>query len=503
MTDTPDTKIQLRDMSISPRSTIREALQAIERGTLGVALVIDPASQRFDGLLTDGDLRRALLAGQGLESAVGTVQHPPTTTGRVGMSSEELMSLVKPSIRVVPLLDERGRVQDLAVLDRRVRLPIAEPQLGERELTYVTECVLTGWVSSAGKFVGQFEEMFARFCDTKYALATSNGTTALHLALLALKIGPGDEVIVPTLTFIATANAVRYTGATPVFVDSEPVSWGIDPARIEAAITPRTKAIVPVHLYGHPADMGPILAIAERHGLAVVEDAAEAHGARWCGRVVGGIGDIGVFSFYGNKIITTGEGGMVTTNRRDLYDAMRLFRDHGMSPERRYWHTVVGYNYRLTNLQAALGVAQMERIDGILARKREIAAAYTHGLSRIPGLTLPGEASWASAVYWLYSIVIDEAEFGWTRDEVMAYLKDHDVETRPVFPLVHQQPCYDLAGRFDVAERLSAFGLSLPSAVTLQPAAVDRIVSLLAHAHGARRGSPRAAVARSQPIASA
>jgi perosamine synthetase len=388
------------------------------------------------------------------------------------MSQEQVASLFSEPVRVVPLLDDGDRVVDLAIFDQRMRLPVAEPSLGERDLLYVSECVLTGWVSSAGKFVTRFEEVFADFCGTRYAVATSNGTTALHLALLSLGIGPGDEVIVPTLTFIATANAVTYTGAQPVFVDSEPETWNIDPNLTEEAVTPRTKAIIPVHLYGHPD-------IARRHDLDVIEDAAEAHGARYKGQRVGGIGDIGIFSFYGNKIITTGEGGMVVTDRLDLAEKMRMLRDHGMSPDRRYWHPELGYNYRMTNLQAALGVAQMERVDDIIAKKRRIADIYDEGLRQIRGLTLPPRNEWADNVFWLYTVLIDEHKFGVRRDDLMTHLRAHGVETRPMFPPVHQQPIYDTGQALPVSERLSASGMSLPSAPRLQEIEIERVVQVI------------------------
>jgi perosamine synthetase len=465
---TLDVKERIEAMSLPATATIRQAMQAINQGALGLALLIEPKTKRFVGLVTDGDIRRALINGHGLESPVSVVPRPEPKTAHAGMSADQVAALFSDPVRVVPLLNEAGQVVDLAVFDRRVRLPVAEPSLGEKELLYVTECVLTGWVSSAGKFVVRFEEMFAEFCGTRYAIATSNGTTALHLALLALDIGPGDEVIVPTLTFIATANAVTYTGACPVFVDSEPDTWNIDPNLIEEAITSRTKAIIPVHLYGHPANMDPILEIAARYGLAVIEDAAEAHGARYKGRRVGGIGDIGAFSFYGNKIITTGEGGMVVTNRADLAEKVRMLRDHGMSPERRYWHPVLGYNYRMTNLQAALGVAQMEKIDIILSTKQRIAQAYKERLREVPGITLPPEAPWAQNVYWLYSILVDAEIFGHTRDDLRTRLSEQGIETRPLFPPVHTQPIYNRGQCLPVAERLAATGLSLPSAASLK-----------------------------------
>jgi len=475
-----EVKERIKAMSVPPTGTIRQAMQAIDRTGLGLALLVEPDTKRFVGLVTDGDIRRALLSGHGLESPVSTVPRPEPKTAHVGMPADQMMALLREPIQVVPMLDHEGRVVDLTMLDRRVRLPVAEPSLGEKELLYVTECVLTGWVSSAGKFVTQFEEMFAEFCSTRYAIATSSGTAALHLALLALDIGPGDEVIVPTLTFIATANAVTYTCARPVFVDSEPETWNIDPIRIEEAITPHTKAVIPVHLYGHPADMDPILEIAARHGLAVVEDAAEAHGAHYKGRCVGGIGDIGTFSFYGNKIITTGEGGMIVTNRADLAEKIRTLRNHGMSSERRYYHAMLGYNYRLTNLQAAIGVAQMEKVEAILADKQRIARAYTAGLQAVPGICLPPHASRADNVYWLYSILVEPDVFGRTRDELMAYLKEEDIETRPLFPPVHTQPVYDTGQRLPVAEHLAATGLSLPSAVGLRPEDTARVVQAVA-----------------------
>lgn len=470
---------RIKDISVPAGSTIRQTMQAINKGSLGIALIVEPGSGCFEGLVTDGDIRRALLDGHGLESPVSVVRRPESKTAFIETSREEIAKLFSDLVRVVPLLNDKKQVVDLMVFDRRVHFPVSEPLLGEKELVYVSECVLTGWVSSAGKFVTRFEEVFAEFCGTKYAITTSNGTTALHLALLALGIGPGDEVIVPSLTFIATANAVTYTGARPIFADSETETWNIDPAVIEGLITSRTRAIIPVHLYGHPADMDPILEIAAKHNLKVIEDAAEAHGATYKGSRVGGIGDMGVFSFYGNKIVTTGEGGMVVTNDRDFADRIRILRDHGMSKERRYWHPVIGYNYRLTNLQAALGVAQMERIDSILQIKRDIAARYDAGLKDIPGIILPPRKSWAQNVFWLYSIIVDGKRLGIGRDELLERLKNQGIETRPFFPLVHKQPCYDLDLTLPKAEYLSANGLSLPSSPTLNIDDIGRIVTVI------------------------
>jgi perosamine synthetase len=357
-------------------------------------------------------------------------------------------------------------------------LPVAEPLLTGKELEYVTDCISTGWVSSLGKYIGEFERLFADFCGVSHAVAVSNGTTALHLALVALGIGPGDEVIVPSLTFIATANAVHYTGAVPVFADSEPVTWNIDPQDIARHITPRTRAIIPVHLYGHPADMQPIIELAVQHHLTVIEDAAEAHGATCRGQRVGSLGRLGAFSFYGNKIITTGEGGILTTNDGILDERLRFLRDHAMSTSRRYWHPEVGFNYRITNLQAALGVAQMERIEEFITRKRRIAAEYDRLLQKVPGITRPSHAKWAEPVYWMYSILLDDS-FPLPRDEVMARLRQQGIDSRPFFYPIHTMPPYASDLRRPVAEEISRRGINLPSAVTLTEEDIQRVAEAL------------------------
>ena len=474
-------------VTVLPDATVRQAMQAIEAGALGAVLIAAADTGRFLGLLTDGDIRRAMLRGIGLESPLARIDRPKSTTVRFGTPREQVVSLFTEVIRVIPVLDEKERVVDLALYDRRAHLPIAQPALGERELVYVTECILTGWISSTGRFVGEFERRCAEYCRVPHAISTSNGTTALHLALLVLGIGPGDEVIVPTLTFIASANSVAYTGAKPVFVDSEPVSWNLDPAAVENAITPRTKAIMAVHLYGHPADMRALRVICDRHKLHLVEDAAEAFGSTYHGEPAGSLSDIATFSFFGNKIITTGEGGMVLTRSAELAEKCRILRDHGMSPTRRYWHPVLGYNYRMTNLQAAVGVGQIEKIDAIIAAKRRIAADYQTLLAGIPGLTLPVEPAGSRSVFWLNSLCVDPMLFGTDRDTVMAELKKYGIETRPVFPVVNQQPYY-AAGphvHMPVAEQLSARGLSLPSDASLSLKEIQHVAKCLRNIHEA------------------
>lgn len=356
-------------------------------------------------------------------------------------------------------------------------IPLAEPVLTGNEQKYLQECLETGWISGSGKFVEAFEDGFAAFCGAAHGVAIVNGTAALHVALLALGIGPGDEVIVPDLTYIASANAVTYCGARPVFADVDPATWTLDPQDVALKISPRTKAIMPVHLYGHPVDMDPILDLAEAHNLYIVEDAAEAHGAEYKGRRVGTLGDIGVFSFYGNKIITTGEGGMIVTNNSTLASRSRLLKGQGMDPEHRYWFPIIGYNYRMTNMQAAIGLAQLERIEWFIERRLEVARWYNAALKSLPVLT-PIEADWAKNSYWLYSICVSEEI---DRDLLMNHLLERGVETRPFFYPMHKMPPYrdSTHDTFPVASRLAKQGLSLPSSANLTQEDVAYIARVL------------------------
>jgi perosamine synthetase len=349
------------------------------------------------------------------------------------------------------------------------RIPVSAPALDGNEKAYVLDCLESTWISSIGKYVGRFEAAFAEFCGVRHALTCSSGTAALHLALAGLGVGPDDEVIVPTLTFVATANAVSFCGARPVLVDSEPRAWTIDPALVEARIGPRTKGIVAVHLWGHPADMDALREIARRHGLFLLEDAAQAHGAEYCGARAGSLGDVATFSFYGNKIITTGEGGMVTTDDAALAERMRMLRGHGMDPERRYWHPVIGYNYRMTNVAAAIGLAQIERIDERLTHHRRLADWYREELADAPGLTWQVEMEWARHAWWMVTPLLGPGSPA-VLEEVIPQLARRGVEARPVVYPVHQLPPYapGAAGeRFPVAERVARLGINLPSGAGL------------------------------------
>jgi len=367
-----------------------------------------------------------------------------------------------------------------------IKFPVYRPRFTGKEKDLVLDCLESTWISSKGKYIGQFESRFADYLGTAHAVAVSNGTVALHVALEALGIGPGDEVLLPTLTYIASANAITYTGATPVFVDSETAYWQMDPRELEARITPRTKAIMPVHLYGHACEMAPIMAIAKRHGLKVVEDCAEAIGTRDGDRLVGTFGDVASFSFFGNKTITTGEGGMVTTADPEIADKVRRLKGQGLAKDREYWHDLVGYNYRMTNICAAIGCAQMDAIEEVIAMKQAVAGWYREALSGLPAEvhgTRPGSFN----SYWMVSILTDQAE---DRDRLRAHLKEDGIETRPLFPPMHLMPVYQRPGeRFARAEGLAQRGLNLPSYPELSRDDVAEISNSIARYFG--RGEAR------------
>ncbi len=359
-------------------------------------------------------------------------------------------------------------------------IPVNEPLIGGKELQYVTECLKTGWISSEGKFIREFEEKWAAYCGMKYGIALSNGTTALQVAIGCLDLKPGDGVIIPAFTIISCALAVIYNGGKPVLVDSEPRTWNMDTTKIEDKITERTKAIMPVHIYGHPCDMAPIWELAKKYNLIVIEDAAEAHGAEYKGKKCGGLGDISCFSFYANKIITTGEGGMVLTNNEGYAEKARSLRNLCFKKERRFYHSELGHNFRLTNMQAAIGLAQLERIDELIEKKRWIGHAYTERLKDIKGLTLPVEEPWAKNVYWMYGIVLDEST-GFNAAEFANKLKEKGIDTRPFFLGMHEQPGFHKMGLFKnehypVAERIARQGLYLPSGLTLTENQIDEVV---------------------------
>jgi perosamine synthetase len=358
-------------------------------------------------------------------------------------------------------------------------IPVGEPFISKKEEIYVLQAVRSGWVSSLGPFIKKFEKRFAKYIGSKFGLTVSNGTNALHLALVSLGIKNGDEVIVPDLSFIATANAVSYTGAKPVFVDVYPNTFCIDPNEVDKKINSKTKAIIPVHLYGHPAEMDSIMKIAKELDVWVIEDAAEAHGAEYKGKKVGSIGDIGVFSFYGNKIITTGEGGMLTLNRENIFNRAKFLKDHAMSTTDKYWHPELGFNYRMTNVQAALGMAQLERIETLIRKKRKIFEWYKEGLEGLEGIRLNPETSGMKNVFWMICLIIEERK-NLSRDKVIQKLRGNSIDSRPFFKPLSSMPMYKHnKWNNPVASKASKEGLNLPSSAKLGKEEVFSICKII------------------------
>lgn len=368
-------------------------------------------------------------------------------------------------------------------------IPVCEPMLAGNELKYVTEAVSTGWISSSGKYVTEFENQFAEYCGSKYGIAVCNGTIALHLALIGLGIGKGDEVIVPTFTMIASAFAVCYTGAKPVFVDADKDTWNIDVKKIEEKITSKTKAIMPVHIFGKMCDMDAIHALAKKHNLYVLEDAAEAHGASYHGVKAGASSDIAAFSFFANKNITTGEGGMVVTNNKEFYDRARYFKNvcFPLDGPRNYQHEDIGYNYRMSNVVAAIGLAQVEKADDYKEMRIRNHQLYKKYLSDVPGILFQSEPDKDCVdVCWMNTIVIDPAKYGHHKDELIAHLKENDIDTRLLFTGMHKQKAMkdygcDCFGEYPVCEWLTENGFYLPSSSSLTEEQIKFICGIISN----------------------
>jgi len=448
-------------------ATLREVLQRLNEGVSGIVMIVK-GDGTISGIFTDGDARRAVLAATNLDLPATDFMNRSFTVVEDSVPREERLANLGEKIRHLPVVDDSGRPVEILSWAELWKLPLVEPSLGGNELTYVSECIRTNWISSQGAFVVRFEGMFAEYHGVSEAVSVSSGTTALHLALVAMGVGSGDEVIVPNLTFGATANAVIHTGASPVFADIDADDWTLSAGDVEARITPRTKAIIPVHLYGLPAHMGELMALAEKHDLLVLEDCAESLGARFKNQLTGTFGKASAFSFFANKTITTGEGGMVLTDDPDLARRMRLLRDHGMNKDRRYWHEEPGYNYRITNMQSAVGCAQMERLDDFLLHRQEIGEIYRNRLGGIKGVRLQEFGTERKSSFWLYSIVLDES-CELERDELMQELEKEGIESRPMFYPLDEQPAYRKflgdggSTSCPVSHRLAARGLSLPT----------------------------------------
>jgi len=446
-------------------SSLIEVMKVINENAMGIVFIVDN-DKVLQGVVTDGDIRRALLNDKGLQSRVCEIISSEFSYGLISDGYEKLLGRMSNKVNVLPIVDPHFKVVDYFEYKQGAHFPVAIPNLNGNEFKYLTDAFLSSWISSSGEYIGRFEQEFSCYSDCQYGVAVSNGTVAIHLALIALGIGEGDEVIVPDLTFAASINAIIHANATPVIVDVEEESWCIDPKKIEESITSKTKAIIPVHLYGQACDMSSIMKIAEKHNLKVIEDCAEAHGAMYGGEKVGSFGDIGCFSFFGNKVITTGEGGMCVTNNVVLDEKLRVLRDHGMSKTKRYWHDVVGYNYRMTNLQAAIGLAQLERIDEIHRNRNHYEQTYKSILSE-KDFKFQNRLENRTKITWLVSVLLKD---NIDRDDFIGKLKGKGIDARPFFYPLSAMNIYKEYCRFEtpVARKLSKMGLNLPTYESLK-----------------------------------
>jgi perosamine synthetase len=464
----------LENLIIESSSSILEAMDLIDKNGLGICFVVK--SRKLEGILTDGDIRRLLLAKKTTDEIILNVMQKKCISLKVGSDIKTIQEhLVKTDY--IPIIDEENNIVDFASRARFHQIPLTQPILNGNELEYVTDCINTGWISSQGKYVNLFEEIFVEYTGGNSACAVSNGTVALHLALIALGIKPGDEVIVPNLTFAAPVNAIIYSGATPVLIDVNKNTMSMDVDELQNAITEKTTAIIPVHLYGHPAPMKEIMEVAKLNNLIVIEDCAEALGSFYDDKHVGTYGDAGTFSFFGNKTITTGEGGMIIFKDKLVFEHAKVLRDHGMSKDKKYWHEYIGFNYRMTNMQAAIGVAQMEVASDFIKAKQRIADEYDRNLDHIEGIQLPQSIGNVINSYWLYTLVLPK-DLSPLRDKILELMLKEGVEARPIFFPMSEMPPYqkyiDKNTNYEVSKYLSKSAISLPSGVNMNEHDIQR-----------------------------
>ena len=478
---TAKNNIPIESLLVTLPITFHDALEAINANMLGIVFIVDK-DRKLIGALTDGDARRDLLSGAALGDLItddsGFFNKTPHSLP-FDCKISEIWKLFEQEVRCLPLLDASHRVVDYSTRARIRQFMVLQPDIGEQEISNVLECVTSGWISSQGRFIGVFEKAFSEYLGGGHAIAVSNGTVALQLALTSLGIGRGDEVIVPNFTFGASINAIIHAGATPVLADVDPDTWTIDLDELKRLITPQTKAVMPVHIYGQPAHIDEIMEIAAEKGILVIEDCAEALGATYKKRRVGLDGDATCFSFFANKSITTGEGGMVVFKDAETAERARILRDHGMSPQKRYWHEYAGFNFRMTNMQAAVGVAQMDRIDELLDRKKLIFQTYDNLLSENQGVTLLPKNEWSENSYWLYTIILNGYKEG-VRDQLITHLGYRGIDARPGFYPMHLMDPYREFGQgaYPVSSHLAANSVSLPSSFGLSNEEIAHIVEI-------------------------
>ena len=479
-----DDGLQIADVCVTTDASVRETVELMDMNCLGVAFVLQ--GLQLVGVLSDGDFRRAALRGQtDLDASVTSIMNLKPTTLSLGAGAEETFAALASGLaegkRVFPRVDAEGNIRDFSYRQHWGLLPVAEPELTGREAAYVLECVEQNWISSSGPFVRDFETAFASYTGLDNPVAVSNGTIAITLALQSLGARAGDEFIVPASTFAATANAVVAAGGVPVFADVDAVTWGLSPESVEPLITDRTRGIIAVHLYGSPCDARGLREVSEKHGLLLIEDCAEAIGTEVSGRHAGWTSDASTFSFFGNKTLTTGEGGMVLFSDEEAARRAEILRDHGMSKTRRYWHEVVGHNYRLTNLQAAIGLAQVERAEALVQQKRYVGQWYEKRITDLVGVSPMPPSAFGVSSYWLFPILLDPA-FSDHRDTLMEALASEGIQTRVTFPSLNRMPAFSAfpaALDFPVASAIEKRGLCLPSTPTMTEESVDFVCQTL------------------------
>lgn len=464
-------------MVLESNVTLRRALDVIDKN--GKGIVFFQKNKKINGCLSDGDIRRLILNKVSLDENVESYIKKDffKFNNSENFSDRDWRVLKEKGIKIVPILNENGELIEFYDLFFDRFVPILEPDLTGNEKKYLIECIDSGWISSKGKFVALFEKKFSELHKDLFSTSTTNGTSALELALLSLDIRQGDEVIVPDITFAASINAVLNVGATPVLCDIKKLSWCIDEKKIEKLISKKTKAIMPVHLYGNSCEMNEIAKIAKDHNLKIIEDCAEAIGTKFNDSPVGTFGDVSTFSFFGNKTITTGEGGMILFKDELTYEKAKLIKNHGMSEKKRYWHEVVGNNYRMTNMQAAIGLAQLERLNEIISKKRHLASLYTEGLMDIEQIVLfPEENEHKFHSNWLYTVIFKEAK---ERDALKDFLQSINIDTRPMFYPLSDMPLYSKFSHNGLinSKSLSYRGLSLPSSFNLEEEDINKIVT--------------------------
>ena len=470
---------KLKDITVNEKETIFKALKVINLNSLGACFVISK-NHILKGVLTDGDIRRGLIKKYSLRDSVSKILNKKFFSLNYKVRKNKIAKSFNSKIRLIPLVNKKNQL--ISYKADRGSISLAKPNLDGNELKYLNQCINTGWISSTGKFVKEFENKFSKFTKIKHCLAVSSGTTALQLALKTLDIKNGDEVIVPNLTFASPINAVIHSGAKPVFVDVKENTYCINESLIKRKITNKTKAIIVVHLYGHPCDMKKILKIVKKKNIKVIEDCAEALGSYIDKKHVGHFGDISTFSFFGNKMITTGEGGMIGFNSKFHKDRAEILRDHGMSKKLKYWHEEVGFNFRLTNIQSAIGCAQMERIKWFIKNKLNLVKNYNSKLKKLNFLTLPGEYGLVKNSYWLYTIKLND-NLSKYKNRIIKELNFYGIEARQIFfPMNLMKPYQKYLNKkdkFPVSLKLFNNSISLPSAYDVKKSDMNKIYKFL------------------------